>query len=257
MATHLTDPSDPVLGLLRISDSRAFAPTAAAWLALLLQRAPGDRAAIHLALSGGSTPGPVYERLALQAGLSWERVRVYFADERCVPPDDPASNYRLARETLLSRIPVPAHHVFRMEGERSDVAAEASRYEGLLPGRLDVLVLGIGSDGHTASLFPGAETVGETRRRVLPARSPIEPRRRLTITPPVIRQARQVVVLARGEEKASAVQLALEGPVLPRACPARLARRGTWILDEAAACRLSAATRRRDRGPESNRAVRR
>jgi 6-phosphogluconolactonase len=191
-----------------------------------------------LALSGGETPLPVYERLAERSDLRWERVHVYFADERAVPPGDPASNFRGARETLLSRVAIPEGQVHRMEAERADADGAAARYEALLPEALDLLVLGIGSDGHTASLFPGAAALGESRRRVLPTTGPPPHRRRLSITAPVIAAARCVVVLASGSRKADAVVRALEEPGDPRDCPARLARRGTWILDRDAAARL-------------------
>lgn len=198
-----------------------------------------------LALSGGDTPGPVHERLALEADLPWHAAQIFFADERAVPPDDPESNYWLARETLLDRVSVPGSHVHRMEAELRDLDAAARRYAAALPDRLDVLLLGIGADGHTASLFPGAPSLGETSHRVLAVSAPagVEPNRRLTITPPVIEAARAIVMLVSGEAKADAVRRALDDDGDVASCPARLARAGTWILDADAAALLPARDR--------------
>ena len=192
-------------------------------------------APVSLALSGGSTPGPVYERLARAPSVPWSRVRIYFADERAVPPDDARSNYRLVRESLLDLLSEPAGAVHRMEAELPDVEEAAARYERLLPDPIDALVLGVGEDGHTASLFPGSTKLEEGPRRIVVAHSPLTPRMRMTITPRVIRTAGRVFVLVRGATKAKAVALALSGPADPNACPARLARGGLWILDTKAA----------------------
>lgn len=194
---------------------------------------------LSLALSGGSTPGPIYEALADLPGIPWERIRIYFADERAVPPDDKASNYRLVRRALIDRAPIPARSVHRMEAERPDLDAAGESYERRLPPRLDVLVLGIGEDGHTASLFPGSPILEERVRRVAPARSPSPPTERLTITPPVIGSAGRIFLFARGRAKAGAVREALLGAADVSLCPARLARHGTWVLDTEAADRLS------------------
>jgi 6-phosphogluconolactonase len=191
-----------------------------------------------LSLAGGSTPRGAYELLAEERGVSWERVSLYFGDERAVPPDDPRSNYRMVREALIDRLAV-GPRVHRMEGEAADLEAAARRYDEQLPDRLDVLVLGMGADGHTASLFPGSPALRETRRRVVPVEAPADPPRRLTVTPPVIAAARQVVVIVSGADKAAAVARALEGAMDEDAVPAALARHGLWLLDRAAAGRLS------------------
>lgn len=190
---------------------------------------------VTLALAGGNTPEGGYRRLAEIDGIPWERVEVFFGDERAVPPHHPQSNYRMARDSLLSRVPLREESVYRMEAEHPDREVAARRYEGLLPEALAILVLGIGEDGHTASLFPGGDAVREVSRRVVPTRGPVPPRDRLTITPVVVLHAERVFVLARGPGKARAVRRALRGPVDPHQCPAQLARGGTWILDEAAA----------------------
>ena len=165
---------------------------------------------------------------------------MFFGDERAVPPDHPDSNYLMVHRVLLSRVPVPAGQVHRMEAERSDREAAAREYERLLPPQLDILVLGMGPDGHTASLFPGSAALDERQRLVLPVIGAKPPPQRLTITPPVIEAARRVAVIATGEDKAAMVARAIEGPLAPKDVPVQLARRGAWFLDQAAAGRLTA-----------------
>jgi 6-phosphogluconolactonase len=220
-----------------VTRPESFAATAASFIGHKL-RAMSEVETISVALSGGSTPGPVYERLAMEPELPWSRTRIFFADERAVPPDDPASNYLLAADTLLSRVPIEADQVHRMEAERPDIHEAATAYDRLLPSRLDLLILGIGEDGHTASLFPGESALSERTRRVLPALAPSEPSQRITITPPVIQLARLVIVLASGSSKARAIRNALAEGAHPSRCPARLARRGVWILDRDAIAQL-------------------
>jgi 6-phosphogluconolactonase len=165
-------------------------------------------------------------------------VEVYFGDERAVPPTDPASNYRMAREALLDRVGLPPERVHRMEADDLDLEAAAARYAALLPDPLDVLVLGMGQDGHTASLFPVSPALRESARKVVPARAPVPPIERLTITPPVIAAARRVAVIVAGAVKAPVVARVLRGPWRPEELPAQLARHGTWLLDRAAASAL-------------------
>lgn len=193
---------------------------------------------ITVALSGGSTPEPVYSALAAYPGVPWPDVEIFQVDERAVRPEHHQSNYGMILRSLLSAVPGLATGSQRMRGERSNLEAEANRYSTLLPGRLDVVVLGIGTDGHTASLFPGQPAALELARRVVPAEAPDPPRRRLTLTRPVLERAGALVVLAAGAAKAEAVHRALEepGPVVD--CPARIARSGTWVLDAEAASLL-------------------
>ncbi|HEV8701510.1 MAG TPA: 6-phosphogluconolactonase [Candidatus Polarisedimenticolia bacterium] len=237
MATDLSrDPGLPCNPIVVAPEE--FAGTAADHVARSLHAAALERERIGLALSGGTGPRPVYEALARIPGLPWGMVEIYFADERAVPPDQAESNFRLVKESLLDRLPAPPAAIHRMEGERPDVAGAAADYERLLPPRLDVLVLGIGADGHTASLFPQDPAVREDRRRVLAVRAPVPPEWRITVTPPVIGAARTRLVLAAGEGKARAVARACAGPWGLLACPAQLARNATWIVDEPAASRL-------------------
>ncbi|MFL5496238.1 MAG: 6-phosphogluconolactonase [Gemmatimonadales bacterium] len=213
---------------------------AAEWLGLEVAGAIAERGSCSLALAGGRTPEPVYRELAANPSIDWKRVAVFFGDERAVPPDHPESNYRMVRLALLSRVPLPPGQIHRMEAERPDREVAAREYERLLPPRLDVLLLGMGPDGHTASLFPGSGALEERHRLVLPVTGTKPPAERLTITPPVIEAARKVAVIASGEDKAAVVVRAIEGPLAPNAVPVQLARRGSWFLDQAAAARLAA-----------------
>lgn len=215
-----------------------LAEVAAARIAGAVRETVSVRGRASLALAGGSTPGPVYRRLA-EHDLPWPSLHIYFGDERAVSPDDPESNHRLARETLLERVPVPEDQVHRMMAERPDHDAAAADYGELLPDPLDLILLGIGEDGHTASLFPGSAAVRERVRKVVAVEAPKPPRRRLTVTPRVIEACRRILVIVGGREKASAVARALQGPFDPETCPAQLARRGLWVIEREAAAELS------------------
>jgi 6-phosphogluconolactonase len=225
--------------LIVVSQPAELARQAAGWLDLEVSRAIAERGSCALALAGGRTPEPVYRELASGSSIDWKRVEVFFGDERAVPPDHPESNYRTVHLTLLSRVPIPSGNIHRMEAERVDREAAAREYERLLPPRLDVLLLGMGPDGHTASLFPGSAALDERHRLVVPVLGEKAPAERLTITPPVIEAARKVAVIATGEDKALMAARAIEGPLAPKAVPVQLARRGVWFLDQAAAARLA------------------
>jgi 6-phosphogluconolactonase len=213
---------------------------AAEWLRAGIAAAIRAHGGCAIGLAGGRTPEPVYRELARAADIDWTRMSVFFSDERAVPPDHPENNYRMVRSALLSRVPIPAGRVHRMEAERPDRDAAALEYERRLPAALDILVLGIGPDGHTASLFPGSAALDERRRLVLPVVGNKAPADRMTITPPVIEAARSLTVIATGADKAVMVARALEGPLAPKEVPAQLARRGAWFLDRAAAALLTA-----------------
>jgi 6-phosphogluconolactonase len=229
-----------VTELIVVSEPAELARSAAEWLGFEVAKAITVRGWCAVGLAGGRTPGPVYRELASESSVDWQQVDVFFGDERAVPPDHPDSNYRMVNLALLSRVPIPPDQIHRMEAERPDREAVAREYERALPLRLDVLVLGMGPDGHTASLFPGSPALDERRRLVVPVHGPKPPAERLTITPPVIEAARRVAVIATGEDKMAMVARAIEGPFAPKAVPVQLARRGVWFLDRAAAARLTA-----------------
>lgn len=231
-------------------DAEAAANRAAAEIARRLQSARRERGAAHLALSGGSTPSRTYQLLASELER-WEGIELWFADERCVPPGDEESNYRLAKETLLaSAAGLTEERVHRMLGELGPEQG-AERYADELrehapepdptaaggPPQLDVIVLGIGPDGHVASLFPGAPTLDADPGELCLGLhdSPKPPPQRITLTLPVLHAARRCLLLATGASKADAVNAMLEEP--SRHVPASLLRRErlSVIVDDAAA----------------------
>jgi len=213
-----------------ILEKEALAREAAAWLARELNAAAARGGRCSLALSGGTTTGPVYRALAEQA-VPWQRVDCYFVDERCVPPDHPDSNYLLAEETLFKPLGLSPHQVFRMQGERPDRDGAARDYAALLPPVLDVAVLGLGEDGHTASLFPGASALEEQERRVLAIVGPKPPPWRLTLTLPVLRATRGVLGVVSGAGKRDAVRRLLAGEDVPAGRVPHV----QWMFDKAAA----------------------
>jgi 6-phosphogluconolactonase len=212
-----------------VVEPEELAQRASEWLGEALTRALAGGGRCSFALSGGKTTGPIYRTLAGMK-LPWERVDFYFADERCVPPDHPDSNYLLAEETLLRPLGVKPGQVRRMEGEREDRDAAARDYEALLPPVLDVVLLGMGEDGHTASLFPEASSLEERERRALAIVGPKPPPWRLTLTLPVLRGARQVLFVVAGAGKREAVRRVMAGEDLPAA----RVTNAVWILDRAA-----------------------
>jgi 6-phosphogluconolactonase len=201
------------------------------------------RGTATLAVSGGSTPRLLFDALA---GLSvqWNRVHLFFVDERSVPPDDAESNYRLAREYLIRPAGLDDHHVHRILGEADAVEAarayseEIARFLGLRPGvlpELDVLQAGVGDDGHTASLFPGDELVLDRRGIAAGLWAASRKQWRVTLLPGVLLAARKRCVLAAGAGKRAAIGRALHGPEDLLGTPAQLLRGAEWFLDEAAA----------------------
>ena len=229
----------------RVVEGSSYVSTAS-WLIGSEIAAAARSGSASIALSGGSTPGPVYRELASDPRIEWKKVDVFLADERAVPPDDPASNFRLVQEILVGnlgpeRAPRAVHPMFVVldgggtVGSAPSLGKMARMYGDLLPVALDVLILGIGSDGHTASLFPGTDSLRATGKAAV-SEAPVHPRQRLTIGPSVIAGARRIFVLARGSGKQQALECALLGGGDVNTCPARLARcpAAIWVLDDVA-----------------------
>ncbi len=206
-----------------------------------------------LALAGGSTPKKLYTLLASEPyrdQINWALVEIFWSDERCVAPDSEDSNYHLAEEVLLSKVPIPANQIHRMPADATDRDAAALAYteeirrvfgtDGIPS--FDLLQLGLGPEGHTASLFPHQASLKELRRLVMPVDVPKPPPPRLTFTPPLLNAAAHILFLVTGQDKADAVQAILEGENNPDEYPAQIIRpsRGevTWMLDAAAASKL-------------------
>jgi 6-phosphogluconolactonase len=221
-----------------IYDSSQLANLAAQRIASVMATTIAEEGGVSLALAGGTTPRAAYEALAKIPGIDWARVSVYFGDERAVPVTDPDSNFQMAQGALFSRVALVASNIHRIHAEDPDQDAAARAYEALLPERISIMILGIGEDGHTASLFPGSPALNERTRRVLPVIGPKPPPLRLSVTPPVIEAAGLRVMLATGAGKAEPVARALRGPLDIHATPSCLARDGLWLLDHAAAARL-------------------
>jgi 6-phosphogluconolactonase len=227
--------------LVVVPDTRALARRAAERIVETVRAAVAERGRCAVALAGGATPRATYEVLgtsALAAAVPWGAVSWYFGDERAVSPEHPESNYRAAREALFANRPETLERVYRMPAEAALLDLAARAYGELLPDPLDLILLGIGEDGHTASLFPGSSALAERSARVVVVTGPKPPNPRLTVTPPVIETARAILVLVSGAGKAEALARSLEGPLDVAAVPAQLGRRGTWIVDAAAAAGL-------------------
>jgi len=223
---------------IEICDSSQLAERAAEEIAEALKKAISQDSAASLSLAGGTTPRAAYEALAKIPGIDWSKVSVYFGDERAVPPTHPDSNFAMAQAALFERVPLPAANIHRMVAENPDQDAAARAYEAQLPKRISVIILGIGEDGHTASLFPGSPALNERERLVLPVIGPKPPPQRLSITPPVIEAAGRCIVIASGAGKAEPVRRALKDPLDIQTTPSGLARNGSWLLDPAAAALL-------------------
>lgn len=228
----------------RFPDAEALSAGAAHEIARQIERAVAERGQCRLALAGGSTPQPVYERMAerdLARRIDWNRSIVFWTDERCVPPDDERSNYRMAMDALLRHVPVLTGNVHRIEGEL-DPEAAAGRYAKALGDEpLDLVLLGMGGDGHIASLFPETPDLRPADARVIATRSPLPPVRRVSLSLRTLNEARSVLFLVAGASKADRLAEAIRqscsaAPSLPAAMVRPQAL--SWFVDADAAGRL-------------------
>ncbi len=235
-------------------DTNTLSQQAAQYIVRIANESIVTRGRFSIALSGGSTPKALYGLLAAEpyrAQLDWSLIEIFWSDERCVPPDSSDSNYAMANEVLLSKIPIQPNQVHRMPADQPDRDAASQAYTlemqrifgtNGIP-TFDLLQLGMGPEGHTASLFPHQQSLHEQHRLVMPVTVPKPPPPRLTFTPPLLNAARHVLFLVTGAEKADAVQAVLEGEHQPEEYPAQLIRptngEVTWMLDTSAAGKLS------------------
>ncbi len=235
-------------------DTNTLSQQAAQYIVRLASEAIVTRGRFTIALSGGSTPKILYGLLGTEpyrGQINWASVEIFWSDERCVPPDSADSNYALAQEVLLSKIPIPANQIHRMPADQPDREAASREYTSEMQRTFgtngipsfDLLQLGMGPEGHTASLFPHQESLHEQQRLVIPVIVPKPPPPRLTFTPPLLNAARHVLFLVTGSEKAEAIQAVLEGPDQPEEYPAQIVRppKGevVWMLDTGAAAKLT------------------
>ncbi len=215
-----------------------------------------SRGRFTVALSGGSTPRSLYTLLATKASLPWDKIYFFFGDERHVPPDNPESNYRMAKESLLSKVPIPAENIFRVPAENPDAKQAAEAYQQTLrrffdpaPGsfpRFDLVLLGMGPDGHTASLFPGTKALQENSCWVVSNWVEKFKTDRLTLTLPVLNNAAVVMFLVSGQDKAGVLKEVLEdshpGELFPSKLIQPLNGELIWMVDRAAATQLSSSS---------------
>lgn len=228
-------------------DLAALSEAALQDLLNILEEAVADRGRFAIAMSGGHTPETMYALWAekYSAETPWDRVHLFWSDERFVPQDDPRSNYRMARESLIARVPIPAANVHpvltnvsRPEQAAEAYEAELRRFFGAAPPEFDVQLLGLGSEGHVASLFPNSPALDEKRRWVMAVHAPVEPPDRLTLTPAVLDRGRNTFFLVSGANKRGIVAaLRSEPDSNPSQYPAGQIRptgRVVWYLDQAA-----------------------
>jgi 6-phosphogluconolactonase len=240
------------------SDNESLISAAADLIIASAEKAIAVRGRFTLALSGGNTPRPVYARLAsadYRDRIDWPRAQIFFGDERCVPPDDPQSNYLMVRTALLDQVPLPPGNIHRIRGEEAPEKAAAEYTEVLQrtfggdaanggpPAEgFDLILLGMGDNGHTASLFPGLAAVTETIRWVMAPYVEVAGMWRITMTPVVINAARQVVFIVSGSKKADILQRILEGPYQPVVLPSQIVNPASgelrWLVDAPAAAKL-------------------
>lgn len=230
-------PADLAAGLAQlIADCASFAIT--------------ERGAFYIALAGGTTPSAAYKLLGeepISTEISWDDTFIFFSDERCVSPDDPESNFKMAKETLLKHIKIPPHNVHRMRGE-DDPSQAAAAYEKLIHEdlgenpRFDLILLGMGSEGHTASLFPGSVPADDGRTLVAAPYISKLKAHRITFTPRLINNARRVAIATEGAGKAATLAAAMNGPSRPDLYPIQLVAPTDgnlrWMVDRVAASEL-------------------
>ena len=224
-------------------------------------QAVSEKGSFRVALTGGSTPKTLYSLLAnevaLRAQLPWDKMYLYFGDERSVGPDHPDSNFRMATETMLSKVPLKPEQVFRIKGEYKDTEKAAQEYEqalrasfkiaeGQFP-RFDLVLLGMGNEGHTASLFPGTKALHETKRLVVRNWVGKLYTNRVTLTAPTINNTARVIFMITGADKALALKGVLEGPYEPDQLPAQMIQPSNgqllWLVDTIAGGMLSIGIR--------------
>ncbi len=237
---------------LILPNAEAVAHEAAEQVLRLVAAAHQEKKAFHLVLSGGSTPKRLYEILAesiVDDDLSWDHVHFFWGDERCVGPDHIDSNYKMAHDTLLAKINLPVSHIHRLQGE-IDPSLSAQNYEktirqvfGLTPADMtipafDLVLLGMGGDGHTTSLFPETEALKASTRWVVANDVPKLAGTRLTLTPAILNRAAKIFFLVAGSDKAKILKDVLEGPYQPDLLPSQRIRGETgsvtWLIDKAA-----------------------
>jgi 6-phosphogluconolactonase len=235
--------------ILKLPTRTKWAEAAADLIIQQANAAIEARGSWSIVLSGGSTPRPVYQTIAARKDqINWDHTYIFWGDERCVLPDDPESNFRMAKETFLDEVPISKQNIFRILGEIPPETA-AQDYQGTIDAhfyqvekRFDTLLLGLGDDGHTASLFSGTTALAEADSWVVATRNPHNRTERVSLTFPAINSARSVLFLITGENKADIVSDVIQNPAVPPHYPAKrvtgLDTPPIWVLDQTAASQL-------------------
>ncbi len=241
----MAEAAGPTIAVHGASD---FVGAAADAIADRVRRCVDARGTGRLVLAGGGTPKPIYAALSQRSDVPWSDVEFLWGDERCVGPDDPQSNYRMAHQALLRPIGARPEQVFRIAGEKAPEQACADYQQVLSRGRLDIVLLGMGGDGHTASLFPSDAASGRTDAPVLVTHSPKPPPVRISLSLPTLCTARYVVMLVSGAAKAERIsevwaETRAETPQYPAAAVRPDDGEWLWLLDGAAAARLPSNTK--------------
>jgi 6-phosphogluconolactonase len=236
-------------------DIDSLSQHAAQYVVRIASESIAARGRFTIALSGGTTPRKLYMLLGSEpysSQINWQQVYIFWGDERCVAPDNPDSNYYMAQEVLFGKIPIPSLQVHRMPADQPDRDAASQAYTAEMQRafgtrgipNFDLIQLGMGPEGHTASLFPHQASLHEAQRLVMPVSVPKPPPDRLTFTPPLLNSARNILFLVAGSEKAEALQAVLEGEYQPEEYPAQIVRptngEVVWMLDNAAAAKIQA-----------------
>ena len=237
-----------------VNDAEAVSLAAAKRVVMAAQQAIAERGSFSIALSGGSTPKRLYQHLASNVfcdQIEWSKVRIFFGDERTVAPDHADANFRMASEAMLDQLPIPASQIHRMQGELADLEQAAASYAEalqLLPQKsgfpeFDLVLLGMGDDGHTASLFPGTTALSERDKSVVALEVPQLNTCRITLSYPVINNARQVMLLVAGAGKAEQLEQVLVSAPVGSFPVQEVTPQGEliWLLDEGAAAQLPKA----------------
>ncbi len=234
-------------------DTDTLSQEAAQYIVRIATESIATRGRFMIALSGGNTPRKTYGLLGSEpyrSQIDWELVHIFWSDERCVPPDSPDSNYLMAYEELLSKISIPRHQIHRMPADLPDRDVASQEYVDEMQrvfgtddiSDFDLIQLGMGPEGHTASLFPHQASLHETQRLVMPVSVPKPPPDRLTFTPPLLNAARNVLFLVTGSDKADALKAVIEGEYQPDEYPAQIVLPPNgeveWMVDSEAAKKL-------------------
>lgn len=241
------------LKIIVLDDFQALTRKAAEEFCEKAQEAISQRGRFTVALSGGSTPKELYLLLAsddapFKEQLNWDKIHLFWGDERCVPPDHADSNYRMVDECLLSKVPLSPENIHPILTRDGDKAKTADDYEKILRRffrlpdggfpKFDLILLGMGSDGHTASLFPGSSALHEKKRLVAIVKNETNDSDRITLTPPSLNNARSVMFLVSGKSKAQILKNVIEGGYEPERFPAQIIRptngKALWLLDKSA-----------------------